>query len=471
MTDTVGYVQTVAALQAATTTTLPGNGAMVATAGAAPFGGGLFFVQPKSTLAPDGGIVVRDASGRIWVRVCDGDAISPSWYGAAYDGVTDDTAAHQAAINAAATLEFGEVKLCSGSTRITAPLSIPNTVALKGCGITRNVSTTAPVLGTTFICDFPYSAATPYLFNVPGTAAAYLCTFEDFEVFFPGQPVDAPGWVPVTTPGAFYFYRAPYAEVGPAHPRFTNVMIRGMTQGIVSVGVGGMFVDGLYGETFGPLIDLDGMYDVARLLNIHHWPFLSDNSPNIAAWKLANVSAIVFGRVDNPQIDNLFVLGCNTAILCQDSAATPPGGVSLAQIGKIGFDTCCFGIRTTCSTYPTVLTIDQMYCATAPVAGGTIYTGSRSILLEGTQPVTLHLGNAILYGSQLEAVRACVAGTTITASDLVVQSYNQLADAAQPFEAVWLPPGATMTVHQPAINTAAGNGAAAFGGTAPTIVD
>ena len=149
MTDTVGYVQTVAALQAATTTSLPGNGAMVATAGAAPMGGGLFFVQPNSALAPDGGLVVKDASGRIWLRVCDGDAISPSWYGAAYDGVTDDTAAHQAAINAAATLEFGEVKLCSGSTRITAPLSIPNTVVLKGCGITRNVSTTAPVHGTT----------------------------------------------------------------------------------------------------------------------------------------------------------------------------------------------------------------------------------------------------------------------------------------------------------------------------------
>jgi len=93
-------------------------------------GGGMFYYNPASTAPDDGGSVIapRSGSGR-WLRIFNGP-IDVRQFGARGDGMTDDTARIQAAINTAAAispgLPGGEVFFPAGFTGVvTAPLSIP----------------------------------------------------------------------------------------------------------------------------------------------------------------------------------------------------------------------------------------------------------------------------------------------------------------------------------------------------------
>jgi len=89
-------VPTIAALQAATTTSLPGSECFVAQYSTSFSGGGGSFRLGTSATA-NGGTIINDASGRSWYRIYSGP-VSVDMFGATGNGTTDDTASFLAAI-------------------------------------------------------------------------------------------------------------------------------------------------------------------------------------------------------------------------------------------------------------------------------------------------------------------------------------------------------------------------------------
>lgn len=96
-------------------------------------GGGLFAWRAGATAADDGGLWIAStvASGGLWQRIVDSAApVSVRWWGAVGDGVTDDTAAIQAALDAG----FAMVHLPAGNYAVSATLIVPASTTLTGEG-------------------------------------------------------------------------------------------------------------------------------------------------------------------------------------------------------------------------------------------------------------------------------------------------------------------------------------------------
>lgn len=101
-------------------------------------GGGEFRWDSASTATDDSGTIIKETAvttGR-WIRQTNEPA-NPKWFGAIGDGVTNDTAFIQAAIDAVAALGGGSVVLPPGNYRLQSTLTIPGKVRLIGKGAGR----------------------------------------------------------------------------------------------------------------------------------------------------------------------------------------------------------------------------------------------------------------------------------------------------------------------------------------------
>lgn len=93
---------------------------------------GVFFYDPNDTSSPDnGGTVIVDGAGRRFRRNYSGP-VDVRWFGAVGDGVTDDTAAIQAAVDASPS-----VRCVPGAAHvISAPIRIPSGVTFDASNST-----------------------------------------------------------------------------------------------------------------------------------------------------------------------------------------------------------------------------------------------------------------------------------------------------------------------------------------------
>lgn len=83
-------------------------------------GGGQFYYDASSSIADNGGTILAPTAGSgRWKRIYSGTEINVRWFGAKGDGVVDDTAAMQAAID----LHYS-VYIPRGRYRTTAPMNI-----------------------------------------------------------------------------------------------------------------------------------------------------------------------------------------------------------------------------------------------------------------------------------------------------------------------------------------------------------
>lgn len=92
-----------------------------------------FFSEVGSVSPIDnGGTLIVDALGRSWARIFIG-AVYPQWWGAVADGVADDTAAIQSAVNAVGLAGGGLVRFPAGMYRLSAAINVASSaVRLEG---------------------------------------------------------------------------------------------------------------------------------------------------------------------------------------------------------------------------------------------------------------------------------------------------------------------------------------------------
>ena len=159
--STTAWVDTIAALRAFSSLTTQAV-AVGAYATAGDGGGGLFVINPTDTTTADnGGTIIVDAGGSRWYHVFSGQ-VSVRWFGATGNGVTNDTAAINAALAYVVSLGGGVVYLPGGTYLVnTGALAVTsNGVSFLGDGEFVTTLITANGSGT--------------ILSFTGTSLAYL---------------------------------------------------------------------------------------------------------------------------------------------------------------------------------------------------------------------------------------------------------------------------------------------------------
>jgi hypothetical protein len=140
LTGDVIQVSSYSALRAVSVTDFASSRqAMVSGAAASADGGdGLFTYNAASSATDNSATVIQPTTGAgRWLR-CFSGAVNVKWFGAKGDGVADDTAAIQAAIDYVFTAGGGTVFFPLGTYNTTAPLNHKLSVNMEGAGITSS---------------------------------------------------------------------------------------------------------------------------------------------------------------------------------------------------------------------------------------------------------------------------------------------------------------------------------------------
>lgn len=234
-------------------------------------------------------------------------------FGAVGDGVTDDTAAIQAAVSSGAR----RVHVPEGRYLLTDQVFIEH-CTLYGEGYsfeTMFVDDMYDLYGTVFICGFETSTA---------ESLFYLGAFgrlEDLMAYYPNQEATRPvNWTPITTP---WFCTTGDWLLRPHNVRhrqsgMNNVLFLEFSHGVRmrKGGERGIF-KAVFGNPFIKGLEIDGNYSVTRIEDWHFWPFGGNAGmwqPNERVWALNNLKHCRFGRCDGLMVKNLMSFGPGTAI-------------------------------------------------------------------------------------------------------------------------------------------------------------
>lgn len=169
-------IATVAALRANTTV----SSAFVCLLGYASVGDGgegvFLYNAADASSADDGGTIIVDASGRRWHRTGVSAGANVRWFGAVGDGTTDDTAAIQAAINAAQARGFA-VFIPVGTFLVSATLNITAPVTIRGVNPGSGAGAVDSSNASIILCAGAFKTG-----DVLSAVTNYGCLFRDFQI-------------------------------------------------------------------------------------------------------------------------------------------------------------------------------------------------------------------------------------------------------------------------------------------------
>jgi hypothetical protein len=239
-------------------------------------------------------------------------------FGAIGDGVADDTAALQNAINAAQT-NGRSVYLPVGRYKLTSTINITAGMRLRGefpvVNDYPNSSLTPPTKGT-----WLYFSHNGIGINVTANNNVVI---ESIGTFRPTQTLPVSGLAATYTPIA----QGADIKVTFCNDYFfaRNLLLLNPYIGIEHLGTGGSFIEYILMNPIKIGISIDQSYDTTYINNIHIWPFWTGPIPHtLWTWTVNNTTGIILGRCDNPMLSNIFTLLCKIGLeLRQTSSGSP----------------------------------------------------------------------------------------------------------------------------------------------------
>ena len=257
------------------------------------------------------------------------DTVSVKDFGAVGDGVTDDTVAIQVAINVV-SVTGGHLVFPSGTYRLTSSISIIKGMSISGSHPIVKSPGSSNFGGGTWLY-FDHTGKGIHIKNLNG----YFTDVSIREIgTWRNQPTPATSWIPNDHDFDIYVF-------GVADVILHDITLLNPTRGIGVYGGGGRVdIMNLRCQAFKVGIDINEVYDVVRLDQIHFWPFWRDDS-NVHSYTLDNLDAIYTKRCDNPMMSNIFTIFARAGYRIGQGAA---GGTSKIHLTNADFDRGIFGI-------------------------------------------------------------------------------------------------------------------------------
>ena len=254
-------------------------------------------------------------------------------YGAKGDGVSDDTAAFQQALNARYLAGGGTVFVPAGRYRIASHLLVPRAVTLRGVWEAPPIPVSFKPAGET-----PRLAGS-ILLAVEGAGQPDGPPFIslDANACLRGVSIVYPDQTPTNPPIA---YPWTVATTGADNCSIIDVLMLNPYQAVDfgSRASGRHYIRGLYADPLYRGLYIDQCLDVGRVSDVHFWPFYDPNLEGpLRAFVLANCEAFIIGRTDWEYLTNCFALGQHIGFHFIRGVGTGPyvgpGNVLMTQSG------------------------------------------------------------------------------------------------------------------------------------------
>jgi Pectate lyase superfamily protein len=266
------------------------------------------------------------------------DSLNVRSFGAKGDDKTDDTAAFQAAIDAAAASGGGSVFVPAGMYRIDGTLILKRNVTLEGI---FTAPPTIPWTAESLAKNAP-DGSVLLAFSGKGDAGGtpfiqldYNATLKGIAVYYPEQTD--------TNPPIAYPWTISSLLTGADNCSIVDVLLVNPYQAVDFGGrhTGRHFIRNLNAAPLHRGLFIDHCIDVGRVENVHFWPFWGATG-GAAEYRRKHGKAFIIGRSDWQQLTNCFCIDYETGfqfIACTGLNAVYAGGGN-AQINGGGADTC-----------------------------------------------------------------------------------------------------------------------------------
>lgn len=249
-------------------------------------------------------------SGAVHARVAE-----PDWtvraFGAKGDGITDDTAAFQKAIDVRSAAGGGVLRVPPGQYLIKTHLTVQNSVTLEG---EWRAPATVDSYHTTKDQNSPPVLRGSVLLAVEGAGKengtpfiklGFNGTLKGLTIFYPDQKK--------TNPPTAYPWTV--QSLGADNCAIIDVLMVNPYQAVDfgSIVAGRHYIRGLYAQPLRRGLYVDRCLDIGRIEDIHFWPFwtAADADSPVGKFMLEKGEAFICGRSDWEYVTNCFCIGYN----------------------------------------------------------------------------------------------------------------------------------------------------------------